>query len=57
MATEQTAGGIAGKIAGKLKAATGELVGNDELAREGRLQESQGDADLAARRDQAEARS
>ena len=35
---------------------SGELVGNDELAREGRLQEAQGDAEMVARREQAEAR-
>jgi len=54
--TETTAGGLAGKLAGKVKEAAGELLGDDHLAREGRLQESAADADIRARREEAEAR-
>jgi uncharacterized protein YjbJ (UPF0337 family) len=53
---EETAGGLVGKLAGKAKAAAGSLTGNDDLAREGRLQEAGAEADIAARRDAAEAR-
>ena len=42
---EETAGGVLGKLAGKAKAAAGSLTGNDDLAREGRLQEATVDAE------------
>ena len=49
--TEDTAGGLTGKIAGKAKEAAGAVLGDEQLAREGRLQQSQVDAetDAAAR--------
>ena len=53
---ERTAGGLAGKFAGKIKAAAGSVLGNDDLAREGRLQEAQSDAETQAKREAAEAR-
>ena len=54
--TPRTTGGIAGKIAGRVKAAAGTLTGNDALAREGRLQDAQADAELEAQHRDAEAR-
>ena len=51
---ERTRGGLAGKIAGHIKAAAGSAVGNEDLAREGRLQQAQveaeSDAEVAAER-------
>ena len=41
--SERTAGGLVGKLAGKAKEAAGSVVGDDQLAREGRLQQAQGD--------------
>lgn len=55
-ATEDTAGGLVGKLAGKAKAAAGSLIGDDDLAREGRLQEAGSEAGIEARRAEAEAR-
>ena len=52
---EETAGGIAGKIAGKVKEVAGSATGDADLAREGRLQQAQADAEVEARRDAAEA--
>jgi uncharacterized protein YjbJ (UPF0337 family) len=52
---EETTGGPLGKLAGKVKAAAGSLTGNETLAREGRLQEAQVDAEVDARREAAEA--
>ena len=52
---EQTTGGVAGKLAGKAKELTGSLVGNDDLAREGRLQQTQVAAEAEARGAAAEA--
>ena len=57
---EYTRGGLAGKIAGKVKETAGSAVGNEDLAREGRLQQAQvdaeGDAEVALERaSQAEA--
>jgi uncharacterized protein YjbJ (UPF0337 family) len=46
--TERTASGPVGRLAGKAKAAAGSALGNEELAREGRLQQAQSDAELAA---------
>ena len=45
---ERTAGGLAGKVAGKLKAAAGAITGNTPLEREGRLQDAQAEAELEA---------
>ena len=45
---EKTTGGLAGKFVGKAKEAAGELLDRDELAREGRLQQAQGDAQAHA---------
>jgi uncharacterized protein YjbJ (UPF0337 family) len=39
---------LVGKLAGKAKEAAGSLTGNDELAREGRLQQAQVDAETDA---------
>jgi uncharacterized protein YjbJ (UPF0337 family) len=50
---EEVGGGLAGKLAGKAKQAAGSVLGNDELAREGRLQETQADTARDARRDAA----
>src|SRR3954470_9265547 len=54
--TERTTGGPLGRIAGKLKEAAGSAVGNDELAREGRLQQAHVDAAEEAVGEAAEAR-
>src|SRR5258707_1668284 len=53
--SERTAGGLVGKVAGKAKAAVGSLVGNGDLAREGRLQQAQVDAEAGPQRRDAEA--
>lgn len=53
---EEVAGGLAGKLIGKVKQAAGDLVDNDELKREGTLQEAQGDAEVEAREREAQAR-
>lgn len=52
---ERTAGGAFGKLAGKAKEAAGAIVGNDDLAREGRLQQAQSEAEIDAQRNAAEA--
>lgn len=57
---ERTRGGLAGKLAGRMKQAAGSVLGNEDLAREGRLQQAQveaeADAAVAAERaDQAAA--
>jgi uncharacterized protein YjbJ (UPF0337 family) len=49
------AGGALGKIAGKAKEAVGSVVGNEDLAREGRLQSAAVDAEADATRRAAEA--
>ena len=41
---EETAGGQLGKLAGKAKEAAGSVLGNEDLAREGRLQQAQVEA-------------
>ncbi len=46
---ERTVGGVAGKVVGKVKEMVGSATGQDELAREGRLQNAQSDAELDAR--------
>ena len=53
--TEETAGGLLGKLAGKAKAAAGSLLGDEDLAREGRLQEAGSEAEIQAQRAEAEA--
>jgi uncharacterized protein YjbJ (UPF0337 family) len=53
---ERTAGGLAGRLAGKAKETAGSLTGNDDLAREGRLQQAASDAERVADQEQAEAR-
>jgi len=53
--SEETAGGHIGKLVGKAKAAAGSLAGNEELAREGRLQEAHTDAEAEATRRAREA--
>lgn len=53
---EQTTGGALGKLAGKAKAAAGSALGDDQLAREGRLQEAQSDAETEAAREREQAR-
>jgi uncharacterized protein YjbJ (UPF0337 family) len=53
--TERTVGGTLGKFAGKAKEAAGSLVGRDDLAREGRLQQAQSEAETDAQRNAAEA--
>jgi uncharacterized protein YjbJ (UPF0337 family) len=54
--SERTAGGLVGKIAGKAKEAAGAAVGNDALAREGRLQQAHVDAQADADARAAEAK-
>jgi uncharacterized protein YjbJ (UPF0337 family) len=54
--SERTAGGLIGKLAGKAKEAAGAAVGNDALAREGRLQQAQVDAQAEADATAAEAK-
>src|SRR5687767_15553440 len=53
--SEQTTGGIVGKVAGKAKEAIGSATGDNDMAREGRLQQAQSDAEIEARREAAEA--
>jgi uncharacterized protein YjbJ (UPF0337 family) len=53
---EETAGGLVGKLAGKVKAAVGSVIGHDDLAREGHLQHAQSDAERDARGAAADAR-
>ena len=53
--TERTSGGTLGKLAGKAKEAAGWMVGKDDLAREGRLQQAQSAAEIDAQRHAAEA--
>jgi uncharacterized protein YjbJ (UPF0337 family) len=46
---ERTRGGLAGKLAGRMKQAAGSVLGNDDLAREGRLQQAQVEAEADAK--------
>ena len=48
---EVTREGLLGLLAGKAKEAAGTLVGNEELARKGRLQQTQIDEEAEAVRD------
>jgi uncharacterized protein YjbJ (UPF0337 family) len=57
---ERTRGGVAGRLAGRFKEVAGSMLGHDDLAREGRLQQAQVEAEAdakvaATRADQAEA--
>jgi uncharacterized protein YjbJ (UPF0337 family) len=52
---EEVAGGVFGKVVGKAKSAVGSLVGNEELQREGNLQQAKVEADADAEREQAAA--
>ena len=47
---ERTTGGLAGKVVGKAKELAGELTNNEDLGREGRLQQAQGEAAIEAAR-------
>jgi uncharacterized protein YjbJ (UPF0337 family) len=42
---ERTAGGVTGRILGKVREFAGEAMGRPDVAREGRLQAAQGDAE------------
>jgi uncharacterized protein YjbJ (UPF0337 family) len=53
---EEVSGGLAGRLAGKAKQAAGAVLGDDALAREGRLQEASTDAERVAAREAADAR-
>ena len=53
---DRTAGGLTGRIAGKAKETAGSLTGNEELAREGRLQQAASYAQAEAAERGAEAR-
>ena len=52
---DETAGGPLGKLAGKAKEAAGSVLGNEQLAREGRLQQAQAEAEAEAAQAGAEA--
>ena len=52
---EDTTGGPLGKVVGKAKEVAGSLIGKDDLAREGRLQQAQSEAEVDAARREAEA--
>jgi uncharacterized protein YjbJ (UPF0337 family) len=54
--TERTAGGLTGRLAGKAKEAAASLTGNEELGREGRLQQEAAAAREDAAEEAAEAR-
>jgi uncharacterized protein YjbJ (UPF0337 family) len=54
--SERTAGGVVGKVVGKAKEALGGAIENEDLAREGRLQQAQSEAELEARREAEKAR-
>lgn len=54
--SERTTGGLVGKLAGKAKEVTGSLAGNNDLAREGRLQQAQVEAETEADSAAVEAR-
>jgi uncharacterized protein YjbJ (UPF0337 family) len=53
---ERVTGGLVGKVAGKAKELAGELTDREDLAREGRLQQAQTEAQLDAQRAAADAR-
>ena len=49
--SETTAGGVVGRLVGKAKSAAGALVGNEDLQREGNLQQARVEADADAERE------
>ena len=53
---ETTTGGALGKVVGKAKEMVGKAIGEDDLAREGRLQQAQGEAEAVAQRHSAQAK-
>jgi uncharacterized protein YjbJ (UPF0337 family) len=53
--SEEVAGGALGKVVGKAKSAIGSLIGNDELQREGNLQQATIEAEADAERERAAA--
>src|SRR4051794_20551017 len=53
--SEDVAGGVPGKVVGKMKSAIGSLIGNDDLQREGNLQQAKVEAEVDAEREQAAA--
>jgi uncharacterized protein YjbJ (UPF0337 family) len=53
---ERTVGGLVGKVVGKAKEALGGATENDDLAREGRLQQVQSEAGLEAQKTAEQAR-
>ena len=53
---ETTTGGALGKVVGKAKEMVGKAIGEDDLAREGRLQQAQGEAETVAQRHSAQAK-
>ena len=53
---ERVAGGALGRLAGTVKEAAGSVLRDDELAREGRLQQAEADAEREAARHEAQAR-
>jgi uncharacterized protein YjbJ (UPF0337 family) len=52
---ERTSGGIVGKLAGRAKEAAGAVLNDEELSREGRLQQTQVDVETEAKERAAEA--
>lgn len=54
--SERTAGGMVGRVLGRAKEALGGATENEDLAREGRLQQAQSEAELEARREAGKAR-
>jgi uncharacterized protein YjbJ (UPF0337 family) len=50
-ARETTAGGVVGRVVGKAKSAVGSLVGNEDLQREGNLQQARVEAEADAERE------
>ena len=56
MSEEETAGGALGRIAGKAKEVAGSAIGNEDLAREGRLQQAAVEQEGEAAEAAAEAR-
>jgi len=52
---EETAGGVLGHVVGKAKSVAGALVGNEDLEREGNLQQAQATAEAGAASERAAA--
>jgi uncharacterized protein YjbJ (UPF0337 family) len=52
---EKTAGGLIGQVVGKAKSAAGSLLGNENLKREGNLQQAQTEAEVVAERERKDA--